>query len=281
MARAVTPLGPIHSLDALERTESALLELLAGISDAEWDAPTIVSAWRVRHVAAHLLDTALRKLSVVRDGFAVERPASGSARDVRIFVDRLNAEGVALYSRLSADVLRALMTWASREYVAFHRQLDPTQPAVFAVSWAGEDTSLNWFDTARELTERWHHQAQIRLALNRPAFTTREVYHPVLDCFMRVLPHTYREVPAPDGSHVLFRVDGEAGGEWPLYRESSRWLLTRDVDDPPLAVVTIPEAIAWRLFTKGLDRATAERQIAIEGDRDIAGRVFDAVAIVG
>ena len=63
----------------------------------------------MRHVAGHLLDTALRRLAIVRDGVAAERPASGSAEDVRAFVDRVNAEGVAVYGRLSPRVLVAQM----------------------------------------------------------------------------------------------------------------------------------------------------------------------------
>jgi len=59
------------------------------------------------------------------------------------------------------------------------------------VSWAGEEESANWFDTAREFTERWHHQQQIRLAVNKPGIVTREFYFPVLDCFMRALPYAY------------------------------------------------------------------------------------------
>ena len=56
---------------------------------------------------------------------------------------------------------------------------------MFPVSWAGEEESANWFDTAREFTERWHHQQQIRLAVDKPGIMTREFYFPVLDCFMR------------------------------------------------------------------------------------------------
>jgi hypothetical protein len=43
----------------------------------------------------------------------------------------------------------------------------------------------------------------------------------------------------------------------------------------------VPEAIAWRVFTKGLPRAEAERLVTFTGDRALAGRVLDAVAIVG
>jgi len=40
----------------------------------------------------------------------------------------------------------------------------------------------------RELTERWHHQQQIRQATGRAGIMTPELYHPALDCFMRRLP---------------------------------------------------------------------------------------------
>jgi hypothetical protein len=91
----------------------------------------------------------------------------------------------------------------------FHESLDPFAPAVFNVSWAGEKQSLNWFDTARGLTERWHHQQQIRLATNRPSLLEPELYRPVLDCFMRGLPYLYGDVEAPRGTLVLVQVSGQ------------------------------------------------------------------------
>ena len=48
---------------------------------------------------------------------------------------------------------------ASKESAEYHQALDPFGAAMFPVSWAGEEESTNWFDTAREFTERWHHQA--------------------------------------------------------------------------------------------------------------------------
>jgi len=285
------PLGPIHAVAAIVETDAWLLDLLDGISDDDWDRETIVRGWRVRHVAGHLLDTALRRLSIVRDGFGAEGPASGSAEDVRAFVDRVNAEGVAVYGRLSRRVLRAQMADAATALHEHLRQLDPMAPATFAVSWAGETTSPNWFDTARELTERWHHQQQIRLALDRPGIMTRAMYHPVLDCFVRVLPHAYRSVEAPAGTHLEFQVSGDAGGSWHLLRTGEDWRLFTIDDDPsdeapaprptPTARITVPEDAAWRLFTKALPAGEAERVIVIEGDRPLAAPALGAVAIVG
>jgi len=114
------------------------------------------------------------------------------------------------------------MKEACEQSARFHESLDPFAPAVFNVSWAGEKQSLNWFDTARGLTERWHHQQQIHLATNRPSLLEPELYHPVLDCFMRGLPYLYRDVEAPPGTLVLVQVSGQCGGCWFL---SKGWQL--------------------------------------------------------
>jgi hypothetical protein len=115
-------------------------------------------------------------------------------------VNRLNREGVTVYRRLSPPVLIDMMRLACEQSARFHESLDPFAPAAFAVTWAGEETSPNWFDTARELTERWHHQEQIRLATARPGIMVPDLYHPVRDCFLRGLPHLYRDVAALVGT---------------------------------------------------------------------------------
>jgi hypothetical protein len=45
--------------------------------------------------------------------------------------------------------------------------------------------------------------------------------------------------------------------------------------------VTIPQELAWRVFTKGIDRDAARRQIEVEGNRDLAEKVFQLTAVVG
>jgi uncharacterized protein (TIGR03083 family) len=172
---------PILCAHLLRKVDARLIELLRSLTAEEWSLPTIAGHWQVRDVAAHLLDTPLRKLSLVRDSWTVEAVAIGSAQDVVELVNRLNREGVAVYRRLSPPLLIAMMESACEQSARFHESLDPFAKAAFGVSWAGEAISLNWFDTARELTERWHHQQQIRLATHRPGILTRELYNPVLD----------------------------------------------------------------------------------------------------
>jgi hypothetical protein len=152
--------------------------------------------------------------------------------------------------------------------------------APYGVSWAGENTSANWFDTAREFTERWHHQQQIRLAVNKPGIMTRELYHPVLDCFLRALPFRYRNVSAKPGTLVKINVAGECGGSWYLYRSEDSWQLIGVPFGEAASEVIIPQEIAWRIFTKGIDPESARAQVRITGNAAIGLPVLGMVSIV-
>jgi len=273
--------GPILCAHLLRRVDEKLIELLSSLSEEEWEVSTIVPQWTVRDVVAHLLDTPLRKLSLVRDGCIAERAEIRSQQDLVALVNRLNHEGVAVYRRLSPVVLIDMMRMACEQSARFHESLDPFAPAVFAVSWAGETASPNWFDTARELTERWHHQQQIRLAVNRPGIMTPELYRPVLDCFVRGLPHLYRGVDAPAGTAILLEIAGECGGRWALRKSQSGWELVAPTEGSFAARVTIPQEIAWRVFTKGIDRGSARTHTAIDGNAALGERILQLTAIVG
>jgi uncharacterized protein (TIGR03083 family) len=281
MANQTNRLQPILCAHLLRKVDEKLIDLLSELSPDEWDLQTVAPLWKVRDVAAHLLDTALRKLSLVRDSCYVETTAIRSQQDVITLVNRLNHEGVAVYRRLSPRVLIEMMRLATKQSAEFHESLDPFETATFNVSWAGEETSLNWFDTARELTERWHHQQQIRVATHRPGIMTPALYHPVLDCFLRGLPHAFLEVKASPGTVLLVEISGECGGQWFLERGTESWDLVPRSGNDFTARVTVPPELAWRLFTKGIDRSSARRQLEIDGDRDLGEKILDLTAIVG
>ncbi len=271
---------PILCAPLLRKVDDQLIDLLRSLTLSEWDIPTVAPLWKVRDVAAHLLDTSLRKLSLVRDSCFVESVEIHSPQDLVDLVNRLNREGVTVYRRLSPPLLIEMIAMASAQSAAFHESLDPFARATFNVSWAGEAISQNWFDTARELTERWHHHQQIRLATTRPGIMTPELYYPVLDCFVRGLPHAYRHTVAAVGTAILLEISGECGGRWVLSKAPTEWNFLPQPPDSFASRVRIPQEIAWRVFTKGIDRQSARAQIAIDGDRELAGGIFNLTAIV-
>ena len=281
----IDPLQPIFTAHLFPKVDGLLLELLRSLSPEEWERQTVSPKWRVKDVAAHLLDTAVRGISIARDGYAPTAPNIDSPAALGAYIDRLNEEGVKVYRRLSAAVLISLIEVASKQLAEYHAGRDPHAQAAYGVSWAGEERSANWFDTAREYTERWHHQQQIRMAVESSGgrgrgILTRELYYPVLDCFMRALPFTYRNVSAPVGTAIRITVSGECGGSWNLLRGDTAWMLTERERDQPAAETIIPQEIAWRIFTKGIDRASAQSQVKISGDAALGFPVLGMVSIV-
>ena len=213
----------IDTIDLFEPLDGLLIDLLRSLSRGDWSRPTIAGAWTVRDVVAHLLDTPLRRLSFVRDGWPAFAQASAGKpespvrtdADLIAFVNALNADGVRTYGRLSPAVLIDLMTLATAQLREHLASIDPQAPAAFPVSWAGESSSAHWFDVAREYTERWHHQAQIRLAVDRlPPLMVSRLHAPVVATFMRAMPYALRTVAAGEGARVAVVVEGDGGGAW-------------------------------------------------------------------
>jgi uncharacterized protein (TIGR03083 family) len=264
--------------------EQRLITLLRSISPDDWSKPTIAGQWTVKDVAAHLLDTSLRRLSMARDGYFGEKPDIRSYPDLVAFLDRLNADWVAAMRRVSPGLLIELLEQTSHQVFAHFASLELGAPAQFSVAWAGEEKSENWFDIAREYTERWHHQQQIRLAVggdNGPdRITTRDLYYPVLDTFMRALPHHYRQAAAPENTVLRLKVDGDAGGTWSIVRAAEGWQSSDPLREAAAEVV-IPEDIAWRVVTKGISKAGAISRSQLAGDRRLAEHVFSMLSIMG
>jgi uncharacterized protein (TIGR03083 family) len=281
MSNHLSGTQPILCAHLIRQVDQYLIDLLTSLDSFEWDLPSLAPQWQVRDVAAHLLDTAVRKLSGGRDQWRVERVEIRSHQDVITLVNRLNREGVTVYRRLSPRVLTQLMQLVCSQTADFYESLDPFAPASIGVSWAGEMTSLVWFDNARELTERWHHQEQIRLATNRPSMMIPEMYHPVLDTFMRGLPNTYRDVEAEVGTGILIEISGDSGGQWCLLRSDDGWGFTGELPSRVGARVVVPQSIAWRLFTKGIDREAARSLMKFDGEIALGERVLHLIAIVG
>ncbi|HEX2222607.1 MAG TPA: maleylpyruvate isomerase N-terminal domain-containing protein, partial [Thermoanaerobaculia bacterium] len=226
MSQPLAPLQPLFVADLFPGLHRELIDLLRGLSEEDWDRPTVARRWRVRDIAAHLLDGDLRRLSLHRDRvrLAPPEPPVGGYDDLVRYLDHLNTVWVEAAQRISPRLLVELLEVTGPQISAFLASLDPFEPAIFPVAWAGEEASPNWFDVAREYTERWHHQAQIRDAVGAPGLLSRRWLHPLLDASVRALPHAYRGVEAPEGAAVVLEVTGEAGeagGMWTLLRRAA------------------------------------------------------------
>ena len=287
-------LTPVYTAPLLRPLLSELLDLLRGLTAEQWEAPTVAGAWRVRDVAAHLLDGELRKLAAYRDRhlLPLEAPIR-TDRDLARFVNALNAEGVAWARRLSPRLLVDLLATTGEWAADLLEALPPHDVAIWPVSWAGEAVSENWMDVGREYTERWHHQMQIRDAVAAP-LTLLEArwYRPLLELSVRALPKSYANVTAVSGTAVTFAVtttgdaapdragSGDVLGAWTLVREAERWMLYEGVGADATTVVRATVDAAWRLLYNALPSPVPPTAITIDGDQRLAEPLLQTRSVV-
>jgi uncharacterized protein (TIGR03083 family) len=261
--------------------DDKLIELLESLSPDAWGRQTIAPLWTVKDVVAHLLDGNIRGLSLARD-----RHTLSPDREIRTYQDLvgylngLNADWTRAARRMSTPVLMRLLQTTGREYAQYLATLDPYGEAIFPVAWAGDQTSPNWFHVAREYTEKWHHQQQIREAVGKDGIMTRELFLPFIDTFMRGLPHAYRHTQAPEGTTVRVEVDTHIGGTWSIVRAKDCWQLTTTPLEIVHATLQLPPGTAWKLFTRGMPPETALGQARIAGDEALARVALSMVAVM-
>lgn len=273
---------PIPTLHLFKVLDELLVELLTSLSPDDWNKPTLARWWTVKDVAAHLLDGNVRAISLLHNyENDAQIPPINSYEDLVKYLNELNAVWVNAMKRMSPRLLIEQLKVTGPQYIAYLHTLDPFKPAKYAVAWAGEERSLNWFHIAREYTERWHHQQQIREAVNKPALITRQLFHPCIATFMCALPHAYRHLQAPTGITISFTISGEAGGHWILHKKDSGWDFNNNLSFPePATHVIIRPDIAWKLFTKAISPFTAIEDSIVQGDKYLAAGIFNMVAVM-
>ncbi len=95
---------------------------------------------------------------------------------------------------------------------------------------------------------------------------------PVLDTFMRALPHTYRSVEAREGTIIDVTISGN--------RKGTRGATTWGVLPAQTQRFAIPQEIAWKLFTKWITKEEAVKVSDVRGDSSLVLRVFHMTAVI-
>jgi uncharacterized protein (TIGR03083 family) len=275
------PAGPFDTGPLFSPLHDALLDLLRGLQPGEWDLPTIAPGWQVRDVVAHLLDGDLRKLSVYRDGYMPPPPyAISSFAELTSFLNERNATWNLAASRLSPRVLIDLLEVSGPAVSELLRNLPPHERSIFPVSWAGETESENWLDVAREYTERWHHQMQIRLAVGADLLMDRRWLYPLLDVSMLALRRAYADIRATPGTAVTVEITGDGGGSWTIVAGDRGWRLFRGAPAGPAASIQLGGDAGWRLLFNALTEQEARSRAAVRGDEELAAPFFRTRAVM-
>jgi hypothetical protein len=272
---------PIEVLHLFPKLDVKLMELLRSLTMEEWHKPTIASKWNVKDIAAHLLDGNIRSLSMLRDNYWARKPENITTyQDLVGYLNEMNAEWVSAAKRISPLILIELLEKTGQQYTRYLESLDPWEDAPFSVAWAGEEISKNWFHIAREYTEKWIHQQQIRDAVNKPGLLTKELFYPFINTFMCALPQAYKYAEAPTGTSVEVFVTTEAGGIWRINKTDEGWVLRHFTRLEPNARLELDPDTAWRLFSKGISPEEALEKVTISGDEQLARVALGMVSVM-
>jgi uncharacterized protein (TIGR03083 family) len=263
--------------DQFARSRARLLQLLGRLPPDEWERPTAAAPWTVRDIAAHLLGDDLNRLSRGRDAHSGDEPRPGES--LPEFIHRINDEWVRATSRISPAMIVSMLETTTPQVLAFWASVD-LDVLGEPVSWAGPGPAPVWLDCARDFTEYWVHQQQIREATGRRESDLPDEVHAVLDTFLRAVPYTLEGCPRVEGTSVAVQVDGPGGGRWSWRHDGDVW---RPAEREPgrETVVRFDEAdTVWRLGTRMLSPTEAGRRAEVTGDDELAQQFLEIVCII-
>src|SRR5207253_2799116 len=185
-------LGGFFDRGLVDKVYAVIAPIIVGAAGAPGavagrGAARLADALRMRDIAAHLLADDLGRLSRGRDAYARASFVASTPENVESqlleFINRQNETWVAAARRLSPILLMELLRWSGDETQKYFESLD-----MFAlgepVSWAGPESASAWLDIARESSERWLHQAQVRDAVSAPLLTQPRLFLRALDTFV-------------------------------------------------------------------------------------------------
>lgn len=278
----MTDFTPVFTAHLFPKLDALLMALLRSLGTDDWNRPTPAPKWTVKDVATHLLDGNLRVLSMLRDGyFGQPAPQIDSYAGLVKYLNQLNADFLLAFKRVSPHVLIDLLESTGVLYSEVMASLPPDEQAVFSVAWAGQTQSPNWFHVAREYTEKWHHQQQIRAALGlESALYAKALYHPYLQVSMYALPYQYRDVQAEEGSLIKITVKGEGGGDWYLQKQLLEWNLVQNPVEEPTCFICIEETWAWRIFMNAASLEEAKKHTTITGNMKLGLPIYGVRAVM-
>ena len=211
--------APVDARPLMRTVRGRLDDLVASFDESDWRRATVCPGWDVADLVAHVVGDDLGRLSRTHDGAA--GPPWRPGEDLPAFLDRINEEWVVAFRRLSPAVLVSLLGAGGDEVLTMWDEAIDVDAAAGAVSWAGLDQGVGWMDHARDTTEYWIHEQQLREAVGRPHVEPDEVAA-VIDVMARGLPFALEDVAAPDGGHVEVRA-ADLGLAWRVDRRDGEW----------------------------------------------------------
>ncbi|SDM94297.1 maleylpyruvate isomerase family mycothiol-dependent enzyme [Actinacidiphila guanduensis] len=261
-------------IDAWTHSIESINDLVAPLSEGEWNRPTECPYWSVRDVVSHII------------GFECEllgdpRPIHSLPSDLRHITSEL-----ARYTEVPVDIRRhhtAPEMTAELDYTILRRarQLrnESRQPDAKVRAIGGGEITLEEQLWSR-VFDVWVHEQDLRRALDKPANLASAAGVLARDWLLRPLPKTVaQDAGAKPGSAVVFDVHGPLEFMRTVRVDAEgRGTIDSAVSLGPAVTFVVDWETFLRLFT-GRVKPTAVRddKLKIEGDQDLADAILSTI----
>ncbi len=259
----------------LDEVWASLATLGAGLSDAEWDAPTSCPGWPVSAQYAHVIGTESMLLGRPGPEVAPVRPDH-----VRNDIGGFNEAWVlamAAESRQSVLARFAEVTSARREALAAMGEDE-----FAADSW----TPIGPADYRRFMQIRvfdcWVHEQDVRDAIDRPGHDDGPVAEQSVDEVIRAIGYIIgKKAGAAPGSSVRIALTGPVERRIDVAVVDGRARAVGEIDGSPTATLALSSTAFTRLACGRIDapsvRDGAFGGVTLGGDTNFAARIVDSL----
>jgi uncharacterized protein (TIGR03083 family) len=276
-------LSPLRVVDVdaiLLPERAALLELLAGLDEDDWAAPTECPAWTVEGVALHVLGDDLSLLARQRDAAVQGLTLYGESHpglSFRQLLDGFNEQWVTAARFLSPPLILTLLEATGRWTAAFYRDVNAKELGEPVGLFAGQKASPYWQIAAREYLERWTHQHQIRRATARSNLS-REFLLPAAAIAVHVIAAHARALDVQPGTTIVFEITGV--GEWTIEVGDTSSLVLVGAAAAPAVRLAVDEDVATPLLSRGLTASDVVSHLRSTGSDRVSRTLIEGFSVI-
>ena len=259
-------------IELLEAVWDSIAQLGADLSDEQWDTPTECPGWSVRDQVSHIVG-----LERMLAGESPEPPATeGGLEGIAAFNE---GQIAPRRSRPGSEVLAEMNDICARR-LEMLRGLSEEKWDEVGFTPIG-DAPYRTFMHIR-VFDCWAHEQDMRRALGIPGHLSGPVVQHCLDWHARNMGYVVgKKAGAPEGSTVVFAIDGDADGPRGVAVTDGRAKPSAPPDNPTVTVHTDVDTYnalcCGRTDPAG---ALAAGRVTLAGDRELGERVVLALAYV-
>jgi len=266
---ALTTTDKQATVDALAAVWSSIRQLLAGLDDDQWSAPTPLPGWDVAAAAAHIIGIEAMLLGIDAPAVEIDRSARPHIRNA---IGAVNEAWVLEMAPMApADYLERLTNFTAQRLETL-QSMDQESWDAESFTPVGKETYGRFMRI--RVFDCWMHEQDIRDAVGQAGHESGPAVEASLDEIESSLGYIVgKRAAAPSGTTVTYELTGSASRTMHV-EVGDRARLVDSLPHPATVTLTMPVGVFTRLCGGRLRADRAAAQIGVEGDAEIADRLI-------